>query len=180
MDRDEYEDTIGRDFGDFERDIDDDETLDGSEPYVDNVISVQNITNTILAYAPLALSFSANTWENMVNPSHINMPFVSTWRERMNLCKGLTFANKEEVKRVLTICAFKENKHFMIIRSTTKKLCVKCVHESCKWYVYAVMKPDLHQLWMVIVYVGPHTCIPTGVRNDGRMMSCNFIASDIH
>ena len=63
---------IGRwDFGDFERDIDDDEILDGSEPYVDNVISVQNITNTILAYAPPALSFSTNTWENMVDPSHI-------------------------------------------------------------------------------------------------------------
>ena len=78
MDRDEYEDTIGRDLGDFERDIDDDETLDGSEPYADNVISVQNITNTIPAYAPPALSFSANTRENMVDPSHIDMPFVST------------------------------------------------------------------------------------------------------
>ena len=32
---------------------------------------------------------------------------------------------------------------------------------------------------MVTVYVGPHTCIPIGVRNDGRMMNCNFIASDI-
>ena len=53
---------IGRgDFREFERDIDDDETLDGSEPYANNVISVQNITNTI----------SANTWENMVDPSHI-------------------------------------------------------------------------------------------------------------
>ena len=40
------------DFGDFKRDIDDDETLDGSEPYADNVISVQNITNIIPAYAP--------------------------------------------------------------------------------------------------------------------------------
>ena len=39
--RDEYEDMIGR--GDFERDIDDDETLDGSEPYADNVISVQKM-----------------------------------------------------------------------------------------------------------------------------------------
>ena len=49
-DRDEYEDMIGRgDFRDFERDIDDDETLDGSEPYACNVISVQNITNTIPA-----------------------------------------------------------------------------------------------------------------------------------
>ena len=102
-------------------------------------------------------------------------------REREWICaKGLTFANKEEVKRGLTICALKENKHYTISRSTMKKLCVKCVHESCKWYVCVVMKPNLHQLWMVAVYVGPHTCILIGVRNDGRMMSCNFIASDIH
>ena len=98
----------------------------------------------------------------------------------MNLCKGLIFANKEEVKCVLTICALKENKHFTISRSTMKKLCVKCVHESCKWYVCAVMNPNLHKLWMVTMYVGPHTCIPIRVRNDGRMMSCNFIALDIH
>ena len=81
-DRDEYEDRINRgdfqDFEDFERDIDDDETLDGNKPDADNVINVQNITNTIPAYAPLALSFSANTWENMVDPSHIEIPFVST------------------------------------------------------------------------------------------------------
>ena len=65
VDRDEYEDRIDkgdfRDFEDFERDIDDDETLDGKEPNADNVISVQNITNTILVYASPALLFSANT-----------------------------------------------------------------------------------------------------------------------
>ena len=66
------------DFGDFERDIDDDEILDSSEPNADNVISVQNITNTIPTYAPSALSFFANTWENMVDPSNIKIPFVST------------------------------------------------------------------------------------------------------
>ena len=82
----------------------------------------------------------------MVDPSHIEMPFVSTWREGMNLCKGLTFANKEEVKRVLTICALKENKHFMISRLTKVKLCAKCMDESCKWYVAAVIKPNLHEL----------------------------------
>ena len=49
------------DFGDFERDINDDETLDGSEPDADNVISVQNITDTIHAYTPPTLSFFANT-----------------------------------------------------------------------------------------------------------------------
>ena len=51
--------------------------------------------------------------------------------------------------------------------------------ESCKWYVCAVIKPNLHGLWMAIVYVGPHTCILIGVRNNGRMMTSHFIASDI-
>ena len=77
------------------------------------------------------------------------------------------------------LCALKENKHFMISWSTKKKLCVKCVDESCKWYVCAVMKPNFHGLWQVTVYVGPHTCIPIGLQNDGRMMNSNFIASDI-
>ena len=32
---------------------------------------------------------------------------------------------------------------------------------------------------MVTVYVSPHTCIRIRVRNDGRMMNYNFIASSI-
>ena len=120
--------------------------MDDSEPNADNVISVQNIMDTIPTYAPPALSFSANTWENMIDPSHIEITFVSTWREGMNLCKGLTFANKVEVQRVLTICAIKENKHFIISRLTKKKFSAKCVDESCKWYVCVVMKPNLHGL----------------------------------
>ncbi|XP_075640562.1 uncharacterized protein LOC142612344 [Castanea sativa] len=180
VNRDEFEEMIEqRDFGDLERDIDDDKTLDGSEPDADNANSVQNITNTIPAYAPPTLSFSANIWKNMVDPSYIEIPFVSTWRQGMNLCKGLTFANKMEMQCALRTCALKENKNFIITRLTKTKLTVKCVDESCKWYVCAVMKPNLHRLWMVTVYTGPHTCIPIGVRNDGRMMTCNFIASDI-
>ena len=69
VDRDEFEKRIERGdfgeferaFGDFERDIDDDETLNGSQPDANNVISVQNITDTIPTYTPPALSFSANT-----------------------------------------------------------------------------------------------------------------------
>ena len=115
----------------------------------------------------------------MVDPSNIEIPFESTWREGMNLCKGLTFVNKVDVKHALTIRALKKNKHFMISRLTKVKLCAKCMDESCKWYVVAVMKPNLHELWMVTVYVGLHTCIPIGLRNDARMMNCNFIALDI-
>ena len=177
VDRDKYEESIER--GDFERDIDDDEIFDHSETDVDNVISVQNITSTISAYAPPALSFSANTWTNMVDSSNIEILFMFTWKEGMDLCKWLSFANKVKVKHALTIYALKENKHFVISRSTKIKLCVECVDESYKWFVTAIMKPNLHGLWMVTVYVGPHTCIPIGLQNDGRMMNSNFIASDI-
>ena len=133
----------------------------------------------ILAYTPPALSCSSNTWANMVDPSNIEIPFVSTWKEGMNFSKGLAFANKVEVKCALTIYALKENKNFVISRSTKVKLCAKCVNESCKWHVVAFMNPKLHGLWVVIMYVGPHTCIPIRLRNDGRMMDSNFIASDI-
>ena len=83
--------------GDFERDINNNEIFDRSETDADNVISVQNITNTILAYTPPALSFSTNIWANMVNLSNIEIPFVSTWKEGTNFSKGLTFSNKVEV-----------------------------------------------------------------------------------
>ncbi|KAK9996617.1 hypothetical protein SO802_021303 [Lithocarpus litseifolius] len=74
VDRDENEERIEQ--GDFERDIDDNGIFDRSETDADNVISVPNITNTIPAYTPLALSFSTNTWANMVDPSNIKIPFM--------------------------------------------------------------------------------------------------------
>ena len=71
---------------------------------------------------------------------------MSTWKEGMNPSKGLTFDNKVEVKRALTIYALKENKHFVISKLTKVKLCAKCIDESFKWYVATVMKPKLHKL----------------------------------
>ena len=184
--RDEYEETIERD--DFDEDVDDheiaanlnaDDIFDCDENDADDDIGVQHVTNTIPAYTPPAPSFYANTWKNMVDPSNVEIPSASTWQEGMNFGKGLIFANKEAVKRALTIYTAKENKQFLISRSTKVKLCAKCVDKSCKWYVGAFMKPKLHGLWVVTVYVGPHTCISLGLPKDGRMMDSNFVASEL-
>ena len=70
---------------------------------VDDDIDVQHDTNTTTGYRPPSDSFYTNTWENMVDPSCLQIPFVSTWEDGMNFCKGLTFANKEAVKHALTI-----------------------------------------------------------------------------
>ena len=113
----------------------------------------------------------------MVNPEVVQQAFVSSWNADMNFVKGLIFANKKAVKRVLTIYAAKHNRNFMTSRSTKSRLYVKCMDESCKWYIRPVMKPN-HGLWMVTSYGGPHSCMPLGTALDGRMMDCNFLAAE--
>ena len=97
----------------------------------------------------------------------------------MNFSKVLTFTNKEAVKLALIIYAAKDNRYFTISRSTKSKLCVTCIDKSCKGYVGAFMKPKLNGLWMVMSYMGPHSCIPLSLRRDSRMMDSNFAALEI-
>ena len=97
----------------------------------------------------------------------------------MNFSKGLTFANKEAMKRALIIYTVKDNRNFTISRSTKSKLCMTCIDESCKWYVGAFMKPKLNGLSLVTSYVGPHSCIPLGLQRDSRMMDSNFVTPEI-
>nr|XP_023884330.1 uncharacterized protein LOC111996582 [Quercus suber] len=105
------------------------------------------------------------------------IPDVDDMTEYRNFAKGLIFANKEAVKRALTIYAAKHNRNIITSRSTKSRLSVNCVDESCMWYVGAVEKPE-HGLWMVTSYRGPHSCTPLAAALDGRMMNCNFLATE--
>ena len=167
---DEYEQRIEQ--GDFERDVDDHELIPNFEEEnleyhdegdVDDDIRVQYDTNTTTAYTPLGESFCANTWENMVDHSRLQIPFVSTWEDRMHFSKGLTFANKKAMKRALIIYTANVNRNFITRRSTKTKLCAACIDTNCKWYIGAFKKAKLNGLWMVTSYVGPHSCIPFGL-----------------
>ena len=72
-------------------------------------IGVQHDTNTSTSSSAPTDSFYANTWEDMVDHSRIQIPFLCTWEDGMHFCKGLTFANKEAVKHALIIYAVKDN-----------------------------------------------------------------------
>ena len=147
------------------------------EDDADITIRVQHVTNTPLVYESLASSFSANTQKNMVDPEVVQQAFASSQKEDMPFSTRLIFANKEAVKRALTIYAAKHNRNCMTSRSTRNRLFVKCVDESCKWYIGAIVKPKLG-LWMVTSYGGPHNCMPLGTALDSRMMDCNFLATE--
>ena len=120
-DVDQYEERIEQ--GDFENDVDDHEVVPNFEEEnmeyhdegdADDDIGVQHDTSTTTGYRPPADSFYANTQEVMVDPSRLQIPFVSTWEDGMHFCKGLTFANKEAVKRALIIYVANDNRNFII------------------------------------------------------------------
>ena len=120
-DMDEYKERNER--GDFDRNVDDHELVPNfkeenmeyhDEGDADDDIGVHHDTNMTTAYTPPVESFYLNTWENMVGPSPLQIPFVSTWEDGMHFSKGVTFANKEVVKRALIIYAAKDNKNFTI------------------------------------------------------------------
>ena len=183
--KDEYEERIER--GDFDRGVDDHEIT--PNPHVDDMvecdeddanatIGVQHVTNMNPVYEPPASSFYANTWKNMVDSEVLQQAFASSCNVDMNFSTGLIFANKEVVKHALTIYATKHNRNFMTSRLTKSKLFVKCMDGSCKWYVGAVVKPKLNGLWMVTSYGGPHSCIPLGMSQNGRMMDSDFLVAE--
>ena len=114
--RDEYEERIGRD--DFHEYVDYYENVDNvRHDVVDNHdndviefqddigdgIGVQHVATTIPTYEAHGPSFHANTWENIVDPSNVEIPFSSNWVRRMNFSKGLIFLNKNAVRRALIV-----------------------------------------------------------------------------
>ena len=80
----------------------------------DDDIGIQHDTNMTTTYTPPAESFYTNTWENIVDLSHLQIPFVFTWEDAIHFSKGVTFANKEAVKRALIIYVAKNNRNFTI------------------------------------------------------------------
>ena len=145
-DRDEYEEMIGR--GNFHEYVDHYENVDnvhnnvvddhddGAIEFHDD-IGVQNVTNTVPTYEVHAPSFHANTWDNIVNPSNVEIPFASSWVRGMNFSKWLIFPNKEAVKQALIVYSMDNNRSYTTEWSNQQGLCVKCVNESCAWKVRA-------------------------------------------
>ena len=105
------------------------------EDDADATLLVQHVTNATPIYEPLASSFYENTWKNMIDPKVAQEAFGSSWNADMHFAKGLIFANKEAMKCALTIYAAKHNRNIMTSRLTKSRLSVKCIDESCMWYV---------------------------------------------
>ena len=95
-DMDQYEERIEQ--GDFENDVDEHEVVPNFEEENmeyhdegdadDDDIGVQHDTDTTIGYRAPADSFYANTWEDMVDPSLLQIPFLCTWQDGCIFVKG--------------------------------------------------------------------------------------------
>ena len=141
---------------------------------------MQHVANKVPTYKAHGLSFHANTWDNIVDPSNVEIPFSSNWVWRMNFSKGLIFPNKEVMRQALIVYSMDNNKSYITKWSNQQRLCVKCVNESCAWKVRAFSQQKLNGLWAITVYSGHHICPSIGVNKDGRMMDSNFLTKELH
>ena len=141
---------------------------------------MQHVTTIVPTYEAHDLSFLAKTWDNIIDPSNVEIPFSSSWVLGMSFSKWLIFPNKEAVKQAIIVYSMDNNKNYITDWSNQQRLCVKCANESYAWKVQAFPQRKLNGLWSIIVYGGPHTCPSVGVNKDGRMMNSNFLAKELH
>ena len=97
---------------------------------------MQHVTTTVPTYEAHGPSFHANTWDNIVVPSNVEILFSSSWVQGVNFSKGLIFPNKEVVRQALIVYSM-EKKNYITEWSNQQRLCVKCANESCAWKVQA-------------------------------------------
>ena len=78
-------------------DDDDDDAMELHDDIGDH-IGVQHVTYIVPTFEVHVLSFHANTWDNIIDPSNVEIPLSLSWVLGMNFSKGLITPNKEAVK----------------------------------------------------------------------------------
>ena len=80
--------------------LDNDEVLDDVGDKQELLNEPNHESNLVMAFHQLSsLSFSQNTWNNMINPTPpFEKPIQSTWDPTQEFYVGLLFADKDELQ----------------------------------------------------------------------------------
>ena len=138
--------------------LDDDEVLDdiGDEQEPLNEGNHES-SPTMAFHQPSSLSFSQNTWDNMINPTP---PFEkltqSIWDPTQEFYVGLLFVDKDELQVVVKRYHIKRNQTFYVRESDPECWSVRCKH--CSWRLRACFRAT-YGLFEVSKYNGPQLFI---------------------
>ena len=117
--------------------LNDDEVLDdlGDEQEPLNEPNHEN-SPAMAFHQPLSLSFSQNTWDNMIDPTPpFEKPTQSIWDPTQKFYVGLLFVNKDELQAVIKHYHIKRNQTFCVKESDPTCWSVRCKH--CSWFEHA-------------------------------------------
>ena len=113
--------------------MDNDDQLDDDE-VLDNVGDEQEPLNepnhesspAMVFHQPSSLSFSQNTWGNMIDPTPpFERPTQSIWDPTQKFYVGLLFANKDELQATIKHYHIKRNQHILCKRVRSSMLVCK-------------------------------------------------------
>ena len=161
--RDEYEEFI-----DIDGPVDEAEVIDGTQ--------IENNEEDCLSTLSIPKWFISNTWDNVNDPSPVlGIGQLTSWHKDDQPAKGMLFQNKASIHYVLTLYSVEHNKQYKVIKSDTKRLVVRCIHEASSWSIRATYCKK-HRMWVISKCNGPHNCTSLQVATDGRMMDSKFIS----
>ena len=161
--RDEYEEFI-----DTDGLVDEVEVLDGTQ--------IENNEEDFPSTVSIPEWFTSNTWDNINDPSPtLGTGQLTSWHKDDQPAKRMLFQNKASIHYVLTLYSVEHNKQYKIIKSDTKRLVVRCIHEACSWSIWATCSKK-HRMWVISKCNGPHSCTSLQVATDGWMMDSKFIS----
>ena len=113
--------------------FDDDEVLDdvGDEQEPLNEPNHES-SPTMAFHQPSSLSFSQNTWDNMIDPTPpFERPTQSIWDPTQEFYVGLLSAYKDELQAAVKHYHIKRNQTFCVKESDPACWSVRCKH--CSW-----------------------------------------------
>ena len=87
---------------------------------------------TMAFHQPSSISFSQNTWDNMINPTPpFEKPTQSIWDPIQEFYVSLLFADKDELQVTVKCYHIKRNQTFYVKESDPECWSVRCKH--CSW-----------------------------------------------
>ena len=128
-------------------------------------------------YQPSSLSFSQNTWDNMIDPTPpFEKPIQSTWDPTQEFYVGLLFTDKDELLAVVKQYHIKRNQKFNIKESDPACWFVFCKH--CFWCLRACFRAT-HGFFEVRKYNGPHTSTESMITQDHEQLEIHIIEKEL-
>ncbi|XP_061346563.1 uncharacterized protein LOC133292200 [Gastrolobium bilobum] len=182
----EDEDTL------LENDHDQNDSDGGDDEHHDNPITQETVIPTSKNVVIPPSSDMTPFWDDIPHYEAVNFDYPNKdildveglgrgpWTRGDEMYVKQEFRSKSDVQAAIKHYCMNEHQEVVVVESTTTKLSMKCHkhEEGCNWRVRAI-KPKNSNGWVVIKWVGKHSCVSTILSQDHKQLDSYFISEAI-